>query len=644
MILYPFLRRIINYVSGAILVAVFLLPTTLLAQEGRSYSYDLFDATIRVNEDSTVDIEEQQVFNFVGEYHEGWRTVPFKDISTISHIEVIDGETGVPLTYSSSQLDKTNPTSWGKYTYTSGGGGRNIIWYYDAESETKEWIVKYKVHGGINFLDNHDEFYWNLFTDFTVPIREARATVLIPEHEHGADTLSVSIYAQHASYESAEIIDNRTFEFGATNIAPQGIVTIAAGWPKNIVPQSAFWRDWLNLYWGFIASVFAVVLAIVVGIVRWYIREKWNQGRGTIVPHYEPPQNLTPAVMGYILNEWVHSKTWPATIVDLAVRGYVSIEEEEPGAFQVWFENTFTKRRVVICIVALLVLITFLSLFVSPVVVIVLAFVVPFAIIIIVASAVKDYKVLKAKDGDSGLEDYEKKFLDVIFGGRSYMSTKELKSASHSEKQRLYKEMQRLQKEFKIETKNSTRVYEVGVTKKGTLALYVIVPFIVAVLLSLFGPFAFSWQSGLFVGVSMLSGFVLYLFERFNPRLNKEGQILKEEILGFKMYLETAERYRMQNLTPEIFERYLPYAMIFGIEKKWAHAFEGIVTAPPDWYHGNAAVYSGSVASTQFSSSAFSSSFSSSFSSAFSSSGASGASGGGGGAGGGGGGGGGGAS
>ena len=41
---------------------------------------------------------------------------------------------------------------------------------------------------------------------------------------------------------------------------------------------------------------------------------------------------------------------------------------------------------------------------------------------------------------------------------------------------------------------------------------------------------------------------------------------------------------RLQNLTPELFERYLPYAMIFGIEKKWAKAFEAMHLSPPQWY------------------------------------------------------------
>ncbi len=104
------------------------------------------------------------------------------------------------------------------------------------------------------------------------------------------------------------------------------------------------------------------------------------------------------------------------------------------------------------------------------------------------------------------------------------------------------------------------------------------------------------------------------------------------------MYLETAERYRLENLTPETFEKFLPYAIIFGVEKNWGKAFAGMEMAPPNWYVGSA------VSSGGFSAPSFSSSFSASFASSSTSSGGGGASGGGGSAGGGGGGGGGGAS
>lgn len=140
---------------------------------------------------------------------------------------------------------------------------------------------------------------------------------------------------------------------------------------------------------------------------------------------------------------------------------------------------------------------------------------------------------------------------------------------------------------------------------------------------------------------------MVWAYIKYEARLNKEGRILKEGWLGFKLYLETAEKFRLQNLTPDTFEKYLPYAMIFGVEKKWAKAFDALHLPTPGWYTGGyRGVGSSSFSSaSSFSPSSFSASFASSFSSAFASSGASGGGGGGGGgAGGGGGGGGGGAS
>ncbi|MBA3550959.1 DUF2207 domain-containing protein, partial [Patescibacteria group bacterium] len=108
-----------------------------------------------------------------------------------------------------------------------------------------------------------------------------------------------------------------------------------------------------------------------------------------------------------------------------------------------------------------------------------------------------------------------------------------------------------------------------------------------------------------------------------------------------KLYLQTAERHRVQNLTPDLFEKFLPYAMIYGIEKKWAKAFESLTMQPPNWYAGPTYTsFAGTGGgSSGFSASAFSSSFSTSFVSAFATSSGTGGSGGGGSAGGGGGGG-----
>ena len=67
---------------------------------------------------------------------------------------------------------------------------------------------------------------------------------------------------------------------------------------------------------------------------------------------------------------------------------------------------------------------------------------------------------------------------------------------------------------------------------------------------------------------------------------------LLEGILGFSEFLERVEsdKYERIDMTPDLFERFLPYAMAFGVEKKWASAFDGISQSAPQWYRGGSVV------------------------------------------------------
>jgi len=78
------------------------------------------------------------------------------------------------------------------------------------------------------------------------------------------------------------------------------------------------------------------------------------------------------------------------------------------------------------------------------------------------------------------------------------------------------------------------------------------------------------------------------IFSPFMPKRTKKGTEAYWHILGFKEYINTAEKYRAQFYEKEnIFEKYLPYAIIFGLADKWAKAFEGIYNRPPSWYEGD---------------------------------------------------------
>jgi len=71
------------------------------------------------------------------------------------------------------------------------------------------------------------------------------------------------------------------------------------------------------------------------------------------------------------------------------------------------------------------------------------------------------------------------------------------------------------------------------------------------------------------------------------PKRTKKGMEAYWHILGFRDYIKTAEKYRAQFYEKaHIFERYLPYAIVFNLTHKWAKAFEGIYREAPSWYEG----------------------------------------------------------
>ncbi|OHA26761.1 MAG: hypothetical protein A3C06_01285 [Candidatus Taylorbacteria bacterium RIFCSPHIGHO2_02_FULL_46_13] len=648
-------------------LALFLLSVSFIPSvnaQTRQYWYSAISYDITVKNDSTFTVREKQTYQFVGSYHKGLRTIPYNKISAITDIKVYDADTGQPLLYSSGTLDKTVPSSWGRYTYYSSNGMMNIEWYYDIADTAHSWIIEYTVHGGVSFLKDHDELYWNLFTDYDVPVNLVGAIVHIPTNVSQSSDLSARMYR---SYENGtggrgteEIVDNQTFKFTASAVFPKEAVTIAAGWPKGLVSQAAFWKDWFSIHASKIAMGIIILLTLLLGFGYWYRKERYSQGRGNIIAQYEPPQNLRPAMAEVIVKERISSKAWAATVIDLAVRGYVTIEEESPSAWPkiISYIALGASSLFFIFIFAFLVGISSQTNS-GPEKWIILVFLLPLVGWFRFAGKVrkgdllvpKDYivKQVKSYDSDPELEDYEKKFLDTILIGAKF-STKEMRK-NPTRSRVLYLKMKSLENDLYKETETDIKVFEKpisGEKVKDILLMFLFVALAVVFFSSLIGQPIIPEPLNMFVvlGICVLG---LFLFVKFEARLNKEGQILKEEWLGFKLYLQTAERYRMQNLTPETFQKYLPYAIIFGVEKQWGKAFESINIPPPSWYAGayvgGTSFGSGVSGAPSFSASAFSSSFSSSFVSAFSSSGGGGgASGGGGGAGGGGGGGGGGAS
>ena len=87
---------------------------------------------------------------------------------------------------------------------------------------------------------------------------------------------------------------------------------------------------------------------------------------------------------------------------------------------------------------------------------------------------------------------------------------------------------------------------------------------------------------------AILSGIIIAVFGRFMTGRTIAGARAYAKVLGFEDFLGRVEKDQIERLekTPELFEKYLPYAMALHVEKKWVQAFSGIAMQPPQWYQG----------------------------------------------------------
>ncbi|MDP2587673.1 MAG: DUF2207 domain-containing protein, partial [bacterium] len=266
------------------------------------------------------------------------------------------------------------------------------------------------------------------------------------------------------------------------------------------------------------------LLPVWVGIwllIRWRKSGRDPKGSGTIIAQYEPPDELTPGALGTLIDERADLKDLSATIVDLAVRGYLVIEE-------------VGKSRIK-----------------------------------------KGYRfILKKPDfeSDTKLLPFEKLLLEHIFNTKTSVLLSELRNRFYRYvkpiQDKMYEEIMR--HEYFDENPESRRAKYRGWS--GIL-----------IGLGFFGFFFYGFGIPVF-----LTGLVVGMFGRAAPRRTQKGVGASEHAQGFKLYLYTAERFVVRKMTAETFERFLPYAMVFDVEKQWASKFKDIYQGQdPSWYHGS---------------------------------------------------------
>ncbi|HEY6202020.1 MAG TPA: DUF2207 domain-containing protein [Candidatus Limnocylindria bacterium] len=609
--------------AGALLAAVALLVlfgAPARADEG--WIIERFASEMNIQADGSVLVTENIDVNFqsLSDRHGIFREIPVRyrwdadpKLVRVYRVSVqsVRDLNGRPLSYETSQS--------GANLQIKIGDASRIV------TGKQTYRIAYTVRGALNTFADHDELFWNVNGgEWPVQMLAVSVTVFSPN----AFT-SVACYEGPSGSTKpcrSSFAPDRA-AFSSTSILPAGDqLTVVTALRKGAVAVPAPMleageRDVADFFEATPWTIGGALVAMIGGL-GLVARQWWTAGRDereheTIVAEYEPPEKIRPAQAGLLMDESADTKDVTATIVDLAVRGYLTIAElPATGIF-----------------------------------------------------AKKDWSLTRTdgKAHPEALQDYERTIFDGLFGYGAMDATQravvsliqrfsdragaaEATKASFQStptdvvklselKEHFYTTLAKAQRElyadsvarkwFAADPQRVRQIY----TALGFGAL-IVAGFLVFWLGSSFGA-GFIGLGAVVPAVALLG-----VASRM-PRKTRAGAELFRRTMGFRHYMEIAEKERQRFAEREnIFSAYLPYAIVFGCVEKWARAFSDIdaVAATSSWYTGSAL---GSFSANDLSSnlSSFSNQVSSTIASTPGGSGGSGFSGGGSGGGGGGGGG-----
>jgi uncharacterized membrane protein len=391
-----------------------------------------------------------------------------------------------------------------------------------------QYSINYKVRGVIEKLQDRDELYWQITgTEWEVPIEQASATILLPEDLQ--DKVGDKLYC-YTGVSSSKAKDCTITWTNASTIEIKSNQSLAAG--EGLTFAIGFPLGTLTpLTWWEenqerIYKSIAGGILIIGSIILYFVWNTWArdpQIRKPIVRQYDAPKGMSPAGIIHLKNTYATPVEISATIISLAQQGILSITELEAKN---WLHNAVFQFNL------------------------------------------KDIPAGKI------LKSFEQELIDILFkDNRKAVTTKNLTDEQVGDKfSAIYNKI------YQDEVK------QYYVTNPIILRSILIGIAIVFVVLAIFLVDISNGLTLALIPLAIISVIIAY----YAPKRTEEGTRVLEHILGLEEYIKVAEKDRLQFQEKEyIFFEILPYAIALGLATVWAKAFEGLITANPDWYTSN---------------------------------------------------------
>ncbi|MEN8160942.1 MAG: DUF2207 domain-containing protein, partial [Myxococcota bacterium] len=201
-----------------------------------------------------------------------------------------------------------------------------------------DYEIHYRVGRGILFFEEHDELYWNATgNEVKAPIARTSATVYLPGGLAAADVKQLCFTGPRGSLEQACEVRpgaNAVSFVGERSLRPGEGLSVVVGLPKGVIAEPSRLARAIDRARDYLSGWLALPGLVLAGLVAIWRRHGRDPVAGAAVPvRYEPPEGLSPAEVGTVLDERTDLIDVSATILDLAVRGHLRIEETESEGF-----------------------------------------------------------------------------------------------------------------------------------------------------------------------------------------------------------------------------------------------------------------------------------------------------------------------
>jgi Predicted membrane protein (DUF2207) C-terminal domain/Predicted membrane protein (DUF2207) N-terminal domain len=536
-------RRVLGL--GVLLLALLALalpaPKATAASGGNNnFSIQSFDADYYLSRTdsnrSEMNVVEKITVRFlpIGDNHGIERSIPNSYNGHTVHFAVV------------SVKDDTQHNL--EYT-TYGSNGNTVIRIGDPNKLVggiQTYVIDYQLQDVTQQFKDHDEIYWDTNgTDWGETFESLTARL------HLDADLAKTFNGNYTCYEGVQSAtshcissvvkkDNETvltFQSSRFLYAGENVTFVAGFKPHTFAAyQPTKWErvfPWLLGGW-FALGGLVLLYTLAVMVRAWQRYGRSPAGKGTIVPEYIPPKDISVLVSSTILKHKGSDVT--AQIIDLAVRHYLKIYETKTKG--TWFLNKHSYE-------------------------------------------------LELTHKLTGLRSEEKRLLEIIFGEKPNLGQR---VTLEGLKSNLYKDTTQLEKEVETDARVSGYVADRDAERKR---YYTIGGLVLLAGILILNP-----------GVVLAGVAVLCFAANFHP-LTEKGVDRRDYLRGLEMYMQLAEAERIRYLqSPQgavktkvdasntkrlvlVYERLLPYAIVFGIEHEWAKEFAPLYQQPPDWYVGN---------------------------------------------------------